>query len=424
MLPTLGVTLLLAQGFWSRSLFRYRAGLSLKEIAIAKGERSVLRFRTMRECSIASTCRAIACISISVVIAIFFACSSGDPPASVLTQGCILNTDCASPLVCAFRKCHQACNTSRDCPVSQRCVASDRPLHVCQLAEERDCVYNSDCPGGQSCGIDQQCRDQCAGDRDCVRDQVCAGGTCAASDELRDGGLVSSVPDAAPTVSAGRSCLYTSECPDPLVCRNKICASECLAAADCSAGFDCVNNQCVSGSGTLIGALGGTVAGSGGKVTLRVPPGSLKAPVSIVILPLEAWPDGALGPVFQIVPSGIKFAVSATLTYAFAVDEIGDTLTADLRLAQAEGAAWIALPTTLDASERTLSAPLSHLSIYGVVNRTTAADASPGPAMNDASVDVSSRLTEGGRSDCDAACADASSSCACRTDAGAETSVP
>src|SRR4051812_33946083 len=94
------------------------------------------------------------------------ACSDSEhPKTATLAAGCAINTDCESPLVCAFQRCHSACETSRDCDPGQRCMASDRPFHVCQLAEEQQCAYNSQCPEGQVCGKDGQCRDQCASDR-------------------------------------------------------------------------------------------------------------------------------------------------------------------------------------------------------------------------------------------------------------------
>src|SRR5262252_4964228 len=126
-----------------------------------------------------------------------YACSGSDhAPLKGLAEGCLINTDCNAPLVCAFRKCHEACRDSRDCNQMQhqRCVASDRPYHVCQLVEERDCTFNSDCP-----------------DR-----QVCLTGACADLTEV-DAGLVSGgLPSDAGT---GQRCLYTSECPIPLTCR-------------------------------------------------------------------------------------------------------------------------------------------------------------------------------------------------------------
>ncbi len=63
------------------------------------------------------------------------ACSSTDEAAAkaALSDGCLVNTDCNSPLVCAFRRCHNACVDDRDCPAATRCMASDKPFHVCQL---------------------------------------------------------------------------------------------------------------------------------------------------------------------------------------------------------------------------------------------------------------------------------------------------
>src|SRR5687767_388278 len=121
-------------------------------------------------------------IALLVVIA-FGACSSDDALGQ-LAEGCVINTDCNSPLVCAFRRCHNACVTTRDCPAGQRCVASDRPFNVCQLDIERDCQYKSQCAVGQACGVDLRCRDACAADRDCIPGQLCVSGTCAELPEL------------------------------------------------------------------------------------------------------------------------------------------------------------------------------------------------------------------------------------------------
>src|SRR5262245_28956858 len=40
---------------------------------------------------------------------------------------CLINTDCAAPLVCAFGACHTTCQTSRDCSTDQTCVVSGAP---------------------------------------------------------------------------------------------------------------------------------------------------------------------------------------------------------------------------------------------------------------------------------------------------------
>ena len=139
------------------------------------------------------------------------ACSDSEQPKTAkLAAGCTLNTDCDSPLVCAFQRCHSACETSRDCDPGQRCMASDRPFHVCQLAQEQACSYNSQCPDGQVCGADGQCRDQCASDRDCVTGQLCKKGNCADATELDDAGNLP-IPDAG-KADAGREPRVSRAC--------------------------------------------------------------------------------------------------------------------------------------------------------------------------------------------------------------------
>jgi len=305
----------------------------------------------------------------------FGACSSDDKVPAQLAEGCVINTDCNSPLVCAFRRCHNACTTTRDCPAGQRCVASDRPFNVCQLDIERDCQYNSQCAVGQVCGIDQHCRDACAADRDCIPGQLCVSGTCADLPELVNGTLPVASGDAAP--SGGQPCVYTSQCPSPFVCRAGLCAPECLNAVDCTGGKACVDRRCVdavcagvdAGSGmactyssscpaplicrggacacecvadsdcgdgltctdhrcrigTQIGAAGGIVRSSDGVLDLVIPPDALSSALSFTIEKLEAWPAGALGAVFQVRPSGTTFAVPSTVVCHYQTADLGGT---------------------------------------------------------------------------------------------------
>ena len=324
---------------------------------------------TIRAAKHRATLFALLPLGMAALVTSFGACGNDAPVLKALAEGCLLNTDCNAPLICAFRKCHQACTASRDCPAGQRCVASDRPSYVCQLADERNCVRNSDCVEGQVCGIDQQCRDQCVTARDCLRDQVCTSGTCADLAEFNgdlDGGLAGA--DGPAETSTGQPCLYTSECPMPLVCLSNVCSYECLAAADCVAGEDCVNNRCTPGSGTLIGTTGGTVTAAGGKLSLTIPAGALRSDVAIAIVPLEAWPEGALGLVVDIQPSGLLFTTPASLTYHYEAAEIGSVADGSLHLATAVGSNWIALTSMVDSTARTVTASLEHLSVYGLIS--------------------------------------------------------
>jgi hypothetical protein len=177
-------------------------------------------------------------------LTIAVACTSSSSDAltrAELAEGCLLNSDCTSPLVCAFKTCHIACQSSRDCqPVPDtRCVESDKPFHVCLNTAETSCVRNSDCPGAEICGVDLQCRDQCVTDRDCLDGQTCAGGVCADEDELEGGGL----PD---RLDAGSvpTCVHASDCPGVYVCIHGSCGVECVTAKDCPVTWSCLQTRC------------------------------------------------------------------------------------------------------------------------------------------------------------------------------------
>ena len=70
-------------------------------------------------------------------------CSSDEAPLKAVSEDCLINSDCATQLVCAFRRCHTQCKISHDCDLGQRCVVSDRPYHVCQLDKEKLCTYTA-----------------------------------------------------------------------------------------------------------------------------------------------------------------------------------------------------------------------------------------------------------------------------------------
>jgi hypothetical protein len=112
------------------------------------------------------------------VMLVVWGCGSSDAEklrAAQLAERCALNSDCQDPLVCAFERCHKACEEDRDCPDSLRCMKGERPGEtVCQLPDESACMREKDCPGEQTCGVDDECRDRCEDDDDCVAAQICA----------------------------------------------------------------------------------------------------------------------------------------------------------------------------------------------------------------------------------------------------------
>lgn len=115
-------------------------------------------------------------LSTLALTALLAACGSSESEklkAARLTEGCALNSECESPLICAFERCHRECEEDRDCPSTERCVRNDRG-YVCQLEVETVCKRNGDCSPSQVCGDDGECRDECDSSDDCTKGQVCA----------------------------------------------------------------------------------------------------------------------------------------------------------------------------------------------------------------------------------------------------------
>lgn len=243
----------------------------------------------------------VAGLSLLVAAITLGGCDEEEPSVlSLLSGGCLLNSDCDEGLVCVFERCHIECNDSSDCPLDDegvrlRCVVGERAEHVCQLPDEATCSYHSECPGQQICGPDGRCRDQCQDDRDCVGAQICVPeGACADDDEIGDDGQLDAT-EAPPEQQTGFPCAYNSQClglaPEApaieYVCRAGGCNYECYADVDCQHGFECV----------VPGAMGTP----GNCVILDVgvgcPPGNQVA--------CDCYPDGDRG--FQTCADGVSY---------------------------------------------------------------------------------------------------------------------
>ncbi len=94
---------------------------------------------------------------------------------AVLAAGCSINSDCDSPLVCAFGRCHAACKVSSDCPATnpaEHCVVSGS-TGVCELPQEVGCSATQPCPNFLLCALDGQCRSPCETNNQCPTAQIC-----------------------------------------------------------------------------------------------------------------------------------------------------------------------------------------------------------------------------------------------------------
>ena len=179
---------------------------------------------------------------IALLLLMGFACETAtDSAVSRLGEGCVLDSECNDDLICVHRRCHEACEQSRDCGPDERCVRGDNGSNICQLGDEVGCALNSDCRTGQVCAVDGQCRDECRADADCVKGQLCVAGACADPEELVDGKL----PEKLPSESGeGAPCALTSDCNAPLVCIGGLCLFECRTDEECPSGV-CQDNHCI-----------------------------------------------------------------------------------------------------------------------------------------------------------------------------------
>jgi hypothetical protein len=108
-------------------------------------------------------------------------CSASSSDVGV-ADNCSINSDCDSPLICAFGRCHEACAQQRDCSPGERCVATTGG-GICQLSTESMCSGTQLCQAGQTCGADGQCRASCITGSNCASGDYCLtsgtiGGAC------------------------------------------------------------------------------------------------------------------------------------------------------------------------------------------------------------------------------------------------------
>ena len=112
---------------------------------------------------------------------------------------------------------------------------------------------------------------------------------------------------------------------------------------------------------------GGTV--ELGTLRLLVPPGALREPTAITVREALDKPWGAVGPVFELGPDGLAFAVAPTLSIACdEVDLPPGVEVQDLRLAVLDHGRWRHVAgSEYDAVDGSAVAKLEHFSTYGLV---------------------------------------------------------
>lgn len=131
------------------------------------------------------------------------------------------------------------------------------------------------------------------------------------------------------------------------------------------------------GGGTTVGPDGGTVKSSDGSVELTIPPGALDKTVQITIeQKTSGFPNGALGNVYDIGPNGLQFSQPARLTLKYDEAALPSDITegfvgVGVVIDEGRGPEWTkaALSDTVDSDKNTVTASISHLSIFGPISK-------------------------------------------------------
>lgn len=184
-------------------------------------------------CSVMRLARGAAFFLLVFLVATFGACG-GDTQGAALAQGCVINTDCATPLVCGFGRCHAACTSSRDCPNGEHCVLGGT-AGVCALDDESTCSGAKACPGDLTCAVDGRCRNVCQANVDCLPGQTCAATACADTTELNDAGQLTAADGAAPSDAGATD---DGDAKDASVDGDGAAADRATGPENCSNGID------------------------------------------------------------------------------------------------------------------------------------------------------------------------------------------
>jgi hypothetical protein len=307
---------------------------------------------------------------VGVALALALASPACSTATTAAPSGCSLNSDCAANLVCAFGKCRVQCMAASDCPVQpgSSCIDDGR-YPVCQSPDEKNtpCTRLADCPTPLACASDYRCRNLCESDADCnvlgITGRVCAKDKngveyCADPGESANGVLITLPPPGAQT---------SIPVMEPEGGTSAIVAA--LPQGDLIA--------------TSVGQEGGTVGADG--VTVTIPPNALTSAVTITIsLSAQAGPDGTIGQVFEIGPTGTMFAEPITIAFDYTDSELAGLAPSDFAVETIS--ANSALPWTplsqivVDVYAHTIAGQTTHLSPYALVQQQVGGGTLPSDA--------------------------------------------
>lgn len=134
---------------------------------------------------------------------------------------------------------------------------------------------------------------------------------------------------------------------------------------------------------TTIGAAGGTLASSDGRLRIDVPLGALTTDTEVGIQPITATAPGALGSAYRLTPEGATFAQPLTMTMTYSAEEAGAAIGTSLRVATHDANGnWVVADALHDGTQRQLSVATTHFSDWSFVAGALIIPAFAGVAVN------------------------------------------
>jgi hypothetical protein len=128
---------------------------------------------------------------------------------------------------------------------------------------------------------------------------------------------------------------------------------------------------CESG-GETVGPRGGTVVSADGRFSVEVRPGALEDEVEIAIeeVGCDSMGAPALGPCYEVGPTGVGFLFPAKITFELEGDTHDGIDADELVLIAAHGDEWAVLADRhLDLEDGTISGSSAYLSAFAVAQK-------------------------------------------------------
>src|SRR5450432_406982 len=136
------------------------------------------------------------------------------------------------------------------------------------------------------------------------------------------------------------------------------------------AGVSCGSPAASSGQPVVrqvIGPSGGTASTANGRLKVQVPVGALKANVAITIQQLASSSSGAIGPVYEVGPTGTVFQSPVTLSFKYTAADLGGLGASDLHVATLSGGSWVPVTSEVNLQASVVTGHIMHLSPWTLI---------------------------------------------------------